>query len=101
MLLENFFKKYFRQISVLGAKRIKPGKIKAHLFFLIAYSSMHKIDICPTFLRTKIPKKKLNYFSILWISEILNTNNQNNIVIFWFFQSKKKWLFCLFLKKFD
>ena len=50
---------------------------------------MPKIDICLTFLRTKIPKKKLNYFSILWISEILNTNNQNNIVIFWVFDQNK------------
>ena len=39
-------------------------------------------------------KKKCSF---LWISEILNTNNQNNIVIFWIFQEKKNIIIRLFL----
>ena len=37
--------------------------------------------------------------SIRWIGEILNTNNQNTIVIFWIFRSKLNGYFDFFWKK--
>ena len=45
------------------------------------------------------PSGNLHLCSIRWIGEILNTNNQNNIVVFWDFSIKIKWLFWLFFWK--